>query len=240
VRVLVVDDDRVSRMIVSDLLVECGREVVCAEDGAVGWQHLQDDPSFSLVVTDWEMPNVDGPEFCRRIRRADRAPYLPVLLSTSLDQERHLADGLDAGADAFLSKLIGPSALAAQIRVAERILRLEEKLQARVRSLQEAHDCIERDLRAAAVVQMSHLPNSSPALPSVEFAWVYDSVPDPRRGHVQRVPARRETRRRVRIGRTKGLSGLSAKYPMVSRMRPGEDRQGSVRSEDARCLYEAL
>ncbi len=162
-------------MIVSDLLEQWGHEVVCAEDGAAAWQHLEDDPSFSLVVTDWVMPNLDGPELCRRIRTADRTPYLPVLLSTSLDQEDHLADGLDAGADAFLSKPISPGALAAQIRVVERILRLQEKLEARVRSLQEAHDCIERDLRAAAEVQMSHLPNTPPALPSVEFAWVYDA-----------------------------------------------------------------
>ena len=174
-RILLVDDDKLLRMMVTDMLEGSGHDVVCAVDGGEAWDLLSADETFSLLITDWIMPEVDGLELCRRVRAEDRTPYLPILLATSLDQENHLAEALDAGADAFLRKPIGEAALAAQIRVAERILRLEERLETRVARLEAAQERIERDLHAAALVQLSHLPDSPPDLPGVEFGWVYES-----------------------------------------------------------------
>jgi len=162
-------------MMAADMLEGLGHEVVCAVDGAEAWDLLSADATFSLLVTDWIMPEVDGLELCRRVRSTDRSPYLPIILTTSLDQEEHLAEALDAGADAFLRKPVCEGALAAQIRVAERILRLEERLETRVARLEAAQERIERDLHAAALVQLSHLPSSPPKLPGVGFGWVYES-----------------------------------------------------------------
>ena len=174
-RILLVDDEKLLRMMVNDMLVGWGHDVVCAADGREAWDLLCADATYSVLITDWIMPNVDGLELCRRVRAADRTPYLPIILTTSLDQEDHLAEALDAGADAFVSKPVCESALAAQIRVAERILRLEERLETRVARLEEAQERIERDLSAAALVQLSHLPSSPPNLPGAEFGWVYES-----------------------------------------------------------------
>jgi len=175
VRVLLADDDKLLRMMIADMLEGAGHEVVCAADGGKAWSLLCEDKTFSLLITDWVMPEVDGLELCRRVRSVDRTPYLPIILMTSLDQDSHLAEALDAGADAYIRKPICEGALSAQIRVAKRILRLEERLETRVARLEEAQDRIERDLQAAALVQLSHLPSTPPDLPGVEFGWVYES-----------------------------------------------------------------
>jgi len=175
VHVLLVDDDKLLRMMVTDMLEGAGHEVVCAVDGGEAWDLLCGDEAFSLLITDWVMPEVDGLELCRRVRAADRTPYLPIILMTSLDQEEHLAEALDAGADAFIRKPICEGALSAQMRVAKRILRLEERLETRVARLEEAQARIEQDLNAAALVQLSHLPSTPPDLPGIEFGWVYES-----------------------------------------------------------------
>lgn len=170
-----VDDDRLSRSLLEEALRSWGHEVLCAEDGEKAWARIQADRSISLVVTDWVMPGLDGLELCRRIRAAESSPYLPVLLSTSRDEEEHLVEGLAAGADAFLAKPLRLPALRAQLRVAERILRLEERLESRLRRLAEANQRIRRDLEAAAAVQRAHLPERPPALEKLAFAWAYQS-----------------------------------------------------------------
>jgi len=174
-RILAVDDERLSRQILCDCLEACGYQAVPAASGPEALEKLEADAEIALVITDWVMPGMEGPELCRRIRSLAGDRYLPVLLLTGLDSGAHLAAGLDAGADAFLSKPLEPGALLAQIRVAERILSLEENLAARVRNLEDANERIRRDLDAAAAVQKSHLPSEAPVLPSADFAWVYDA-----------------------------------------------------------------
>ncbi len=170
-----VDDDRLCRSLLQDALCGWGHEVLCAEDGAQAWERLEADRAISLVITDWVMPRLDGLELCRRIRAAEFSPYLPVLLSTSRNEEEEVAQGLAAGADAFLTKPLHLPTLRAQLRVAERILQLEERLESRLRCLAEAHERIRRDLEAAAAVQRAHLPERPPSLGKLEFAWAYEA-----------------------------------------------------------------
>lgn len=174
-RILVAEDTAFWRLKVAEILGGTGHELVWAENGSEAWRILSSGARVDLVITDWEMPVMDGPSLCRRVRSQVNAPYVPIILLTSRDAKRDLADGLNAGADAFVTKPIHESELLAQLGVAQRIVELEQKLEARVRDLTDAKQRLDRDLEAAAAVQRSLLPRESLRIPGLEFAWVYES-----------------------------------------------------------------
>jgi sigma-B regulation protein RsbU (phosphoserine phosphatase) len=175
VRILVAEDTAFWRLKVEEILSATGHEIVWASNGEEACRLLNSDSGIDLVITDWEMPVMNGLELCRRVRSQERAPYLPIILLTSRGARGDLADGLNAGADAFVTKPIHESQLLAQIGVAQRVLQLEENLAAKVRDLTDAKRRLDRDLEAAAAVQRSLLPREAPSIPGLEFAWVYES-----------------------------------------------------------------
>jgi sigma-B regulation protein RsbU (phosphoserine phosphatase) len=174
VRVLVADDQRFWRERVEEVLVPAGFEVECADSGEAAWEVLQRDPEIAILLTDWEMPGLSGVELCRRVRSSTREFYLPILLLTSRSSAEDLVEALDAGADAFLSKPFEAAELVAQLRVAERVLRLEAKLESRIQELSIAKGRIEHELAHAAGVQRALLPATPPDVPGVDFAWLYE------------------------------------------------------------------
>jgi sigma-B regulation protein RsbU (phosphoserine phosphatase) len=139
------------------------------------WELLQGESQFSVLITDWVMPELDGVSLCRKLRREPRDPYLPVILLTSLQGSEDMVEALNSGADAFLKKPIDPGQLLAQIRVAERILKLEERLAEQLRELRIANAWLESGLTAAAAVQSSLLPEVSPKIHGVAFEWSYEA-----------------------------------------------------------------
>jgi sigma-B regulation protein RsbU (phosphoserine phosphatase) len=178
VRILVADDERLSRTMLEEALGGLGHDVHCVEDGDAAWACIREQPEIGLVISDWVMPGLSGPELCRQVRRLGRTPYLPIILVTALEADLHLWEGIDAGADAFLSKPVRVEPLRAQLRVVERMRQLEESLRDRVRRLEDANVRIRRDLEAAAAVQRSHLPQLPPWVDGVDFAWAYDACHD--------------------------------------------------------------
>jgi DNA-binding response OmpR family regulator len=126
-RVLVVEDDPVSRRIVAAALEGLGHEAIVAEDGQQAWQRLAAD-TVDVVITDWMMPNVDGLELTRRVRARARERYTWVLLLTALKGKASYLDAMEAGADDFMSKPIDKQELHARLRVAERILGLQQEV----------------------------------------------------------------------------------------------------------------
>jgi two-component system, chemotaxis family, sensor kinase CheA len=102
-RILVVDDSITTRTLEQSILEAAGYEVRTAVDGEDGWRQLQEEGA-DLVVADVEMPRMDGFALCRAIRAAPRFRELPVILVTGLDSAEHRAQGLEAGADAYLAK----------------------------------------------------------------------------------------------------------------------------------------
>ncbi|HEX9765747.1 MAG TPA: response regulator [Nitriliruptorales bacterium] len=102
-RILLAEDAATTRMLEQSILEAAGYEVLAAPDGQEAWRLLQQQGA-DLVVTDVDMPNVDGFELCRRIRASPRFGELPVVLVTSLADERHRARGLEVGADAYFVK----------------------------------------------------------------------------------------------------------------------------------------
>jgi sigma-B regulation protein RsbU (phosphoserine phosphatase) len=128
VKVLVVDDDPVVRLLVKTMVSRLGHEVVVATSGAEAWAILQTSPSH-IVLSDWIMPDVDGLELCRRIRAEASPEYTYVMLLTALDAKAHYLQAIDAGVDDFLTKPFDPDLLAARLRVAERILGLQHHVE---------------------------------------------------------------------------------------------------------------
>lgn len=126
-RVLLVDDDEASLRLLKQILGHMGYEVDTAADGQEGWERFQS-AEYPLIISDWLMPNVDGLEFCRRVRGYQTARYTYFVLLTILSGKRSFLDGMEAGADDFLNKPIDQDELVARLRVAERILNLQREV----------------------------------------------------------------------------------------------------------------
>ncbi|MFZ4702131.1 MAG: response regulator, partial [Candidatus Methylumidiphilus sp.] len=101
-KILLAEDDPVTRLIYSKNLKACGYEVVTAENGEVAWQKLQKE-HFHILLSDWEMPELNGLELCQRVKSAHDLPYIYVLLLTARGDESSLIQGLDIGADDYLA-----------------------------------------------------------------------------------------------------------------------------------------
>jgi DNA-binding response OmpR family regulator len=137
-RILIADDDAVSRLELEALLSRHGHEVVAVADGSEAWDALQGAGPPQLAILDWMMEIMDGVEVCRRVReRPDlRSTYL--ILLTSLDDRAHLLAGLEAGANDYVFKPFDREELLARVRVGEQLVNVQTELVARVRDLEDA------------------------------------------------------------------------------------------------------
>ena len=130
-KILIAEDDSVTRLRLRTMLEKLGHEVLEAEDGRQALEIRQRE-RVRVVVLDWMMPKLDGLEFCRSIRAANESPYTYIIMLTVLQGRGRYLEGMHAGADDFVTKPVGPDELAARLRVAERVL----GLQADVRQLE--------------------------------------------------------------------------------------------------------
>jgi phosphoserine phosphatase RsbU/P len=159
--VLVVDDSRVQRKILSALLLRAGYEVSEASSGTEALALCRaSEPD--LIISDWMMPGMSGLEFCREFRALDRRTYGYFILLTSKSDKTEVAQGLDVGADDFLTKPVNGGELRARIDAGERILRMERELRDKnrlvsstLKELQGLYDSINRDLLEAKKLQQS-------------------------------------------------------------------------------------
>ncbi len=116
-KVLIVEDSGMTRMQVGELIREhFGAEVIEAENGLEGWNKLQAETDLELIISDIEMPEMNGVEFIRKIRASEEHSFLPVLVMTTLGQIKQRDDALNAGADAFLQKPVTLEALQELLR----------------------------------------------------------------------------------------------------------------------------
>ena len=122
-RVLIAEDDAMSRKILRSWLENWGYTVTVAENGAIAWNILQREHPPELLILDWVMPEIDGMELCRRIRDRQHSPYQYILLVTARDAKQDVVRGLDAGADDYLKKPLDRDELRARLG-GERILTL--------------------------------------------------------------------------------------------------------------------
>ncbi|ATG45203.1 PP2C family protein-serine/threonine phosphatase [Phaeobacter piscinae] len=166
-RVLVVDDSRLQRRILVASLKKWGFEVVEAESGEAAMEICESDPP-DLILSDWMMPGMNGLEFCRAFRTQSQDNYSYFILLTSKSEKNEVAQGLDAGADDFLTKPVSSDELRARISAGERILRMQRELSEKNRivsdtldELQRVYDAIDKDLIQARKIQESLVPELS-------------------------------------------------------------------------------
>jgi CheY-like chemotaxis protein len=128
-KTLIADDDEITRLLLSSALSRLGHEVHEAVNGHAAWEAWQAG-GFSLIISDWMMPDLDGLEFCRRIRAEQHEDFTYIILLTSLSGKTNYLEAMAAGADDFITKPFEKDAFAARVRVAERILGLHANLRA--------------------------------------------------------------------------------------------------------------
>ncbi|RPE64700.1 sigma-B regulation protein RsbU (phosphoserine phosphatase) [Pacificibacter maritimus] len=159
--VLVVDDSRAQRRILSSYLGRWGYEVFEADSGEMALDICASE-KIDLIISDWMMPGISGLDFCRIFRSLGRDDYAYFILLTSKSEKAAVAEGLDVGADDFLTKPVSGDELLARIRAGERILRMQRELKEQndlvsstLSEISALYDSLDKDLVEARKLQQS-------------------------------------------------------------------------------------
>lgn len=159
-KILIADDDDITRVLLSSALTKLGHDVHEATNGREAWEAWHGG-EFPFIISDWMMPDLDGLEFCRRIRAERRADYTYIVLLTSRSGKTNYLEAMTAGADDFITKPFEKDAFAARVRVAERILGLHENLRAANSDLEQRVSERTAELQKALAVKSEFLSRAS-------------------------------------------------------------------------------
>lgn len=127
-KILIAEDDAMSRRLLRGTLEKAGYEVIAVENGPKAVEVLQDPDGPRLALLDWVMPGLNGPDVVRTVRGRREQRYVHMILLTSRQAKEDIVAGLESGADDYLTKPFDPSELKARLRTGERILELEDRL----------------------------------------------------------------------------------------------------------------
>jgi len=155
-KILVADDDSVSRELAARLLRKWNYEVVTAADGKAALEILRGPDAPRLALLDWIMPLVDGPEVCRELRSKPLVAYVYLVLLTSKGAKQEVVEGLESGADDYLIKPFHSEELKARLRAGTRVLDLEDNLvKAReVMRFKASHDALTGVWNRGAILEL--------------------------------------------------------------------------------------
>ena len=137
-RILIAEDDIVSRRLLETTVKRWGYSVLVADDGEEAWQHLQNQEFPMLAILDWMMPGMDGLEVCRLARSRNARHPLYIILLTARGRREDVVAGLQSGADDYLTKPFDQEELRARLQVGVRLMELQQSLAERVRELEAA------------------------------------------------------------------------------------------------------
>lgn len=174
IRVLAVDDDPLSLRVLEKLLREAGHEVFTAKNGREALAlTLKVRPQ--VVVTDWQMPDIDGLDFCRALRRSRFGRRIYVLLLTGNDNDEQILEAFDAGVDDYIVKPVKPRLFMARLRAGIRLVKLQEQVE-RDQAMQIKNATMmarmNRQLKEAANTDfLTHLPNRRCAMEQFQKEW---------------------------------------------------------------------
>jgi diguanylate cyclase (GGDEF)-like protein len=157
-KVLVVEDGRTTRMMLRAAVEKLGHECLTAADGSEAWEIFRREGA-EVIISDWLMPGIEGPELCRLVR-AQPGPYTYFILLTAFGDYSHALEGMRAGADDFLPKTLEEDALALRLIAAERVSALHRRLieqDARLRALAEVDQLTQLANRHKSTEVLTHL-----------------------------------------------------------------------------------
>jgi sigma-B regulation protein RsbU (phosphoserine phosphatase) len=156
---LVTDDSAAQRQMLAMQLSRWGYDVAQAASGQQALA-LAQQGDFDIVLSDWVMPGMSGPELCRAFRALPGDDYSYFVLISAKSGTAAVADGLESGADDFLTKPIDPAELQARLHAGERILQMQSELRQRNQDLERLYDALQRDLAEARRLQLSLIPET--------------------------------------------------------------------------------
>ncbi len=182
--ILVVDDSKAQRRLLTGTLEKWGYQTVEAASGDEALR-LCEGATFDIIISDWMMPGMSGVDFCRAFRAASDRPTYFILLTAQTEREI-LAEGLESGADDFLSKPFHAVELRARIRAGRRSVEAQKTLADRnqalssaLQDLSDAYAAIERDLKGARVFQEGLVPERHVSFGDTDISLLFRSS-----GHV--------------------------------------------------------
>jgi phosphoserine phosphatase RsbU/P len=157
-KVLIAEDEAVSRRLLQNYLQRWGHDVVAAQNGAEAWALFQAG-EFPIVISDWMMPEMDGLELIRLIRASRRPGYIYAILLTSRSHKEDLVEGMESGADDFLTKPFDRDELRVRLRAGQRVIELETAL---LNSLEDLAEARKREVEIGARIQQTLLLGQPP------------------------------------------------------------------------------
>ncbi len=180
-RVLIAEDDAVSRHVLSATVEQLGHEWVAASNGLEAWEAFGAG-EFEIVLTDWMMPALDGADLCRRIRAHEGERYPYIIFLTGLGGSDHVLEGMEAGADDYLVKPVDRRELEARFVAARRVTGLHRAIADRERRLEQMNSEVERTRRLESLNQLAggiaHDFNNSLAVILSYVAYVSSQLAD--------------------------------------------------------------
>ena len=169
-RILVADDDRDLRRLLELLLQKWEYEVVLASDGVEALEILKAPDGPRLAILDWQMPRMNGTDVCQHLRKLETLPYVYTILLTAKDTKQDVIEGINAGADDYLTKPFNSLELHARIRSGRRILDLESALRRSLNEVRRAEEALaearRREIEVGVKIQQTLLMGQHP--PSTE------------------------------------------------------------------------
>ena len=142
-KVLVADDDIITRRLVENVMLKNGYEIVSCQNGTEAWEHLSEPHGPKLAILDWVMPGLQGIEICRRIREQKFKinPYL-IILTASMNEKKDVLESFRTGANDYVEKPFDSNELIARVKLGEKLINLQIELADRIKALEEAYQHI--------------------------------------------------------------------------------------------------
>ena len=139
-KILIADDDTITRVAIGRLLEKWGYDVVQANDGSEAWESVcQEDPP-RIAILDWMMPEPDGVEICRLLKEESDFPFIYTILLSVRQEKEDIVSALDSGGHDFLSKPVHTEELRSRIAVGVRLVKAEDRIRAKNRELASIND----------------------------------------------------------------------------------------------------
>lgn len=157
-RVLIAEDDAVSRMILRRAVEWLGHECLAAADGLEAWEIYQSSPDVDVIISDWMMPGMDGLALCKKVHAFDVRPdgYPFFIFLTALGDKKHLIEGMSAGADDYLAKPLDRDELQARLIAAERVTSLHRQLCEQRKELEQLNSELYKQARRDTLTRLGN------------------------------------------------------------------------------------